>query len=98
MNASLLSQIDKLIDSARADLARTTIELTNIKSVQSEPMPGAPFGNGPRKVLETVLEMGQEAGFHCTDHGVGVISLAMQEGQPDLGIWLHDDVVPEGEG
>ncbi|MBP3435682.1 MAG: M20/M25/M40 family metallo-hydrolase [Clostridia bacterium] len=98
MNASLLSQIDKLIDSARADLARTTIELTNIKSVQSEPMPGAPFGNGPRKVLETVLEMGQEAGFHCTDHGVGVISLAMQEGQPDLGIWLHGDVVPEGEG
>ena len=96
MNEALLEKIDSLIDSARTDLAKTTIQLVNIKSVQEAALPGAPFGAGPRRVLDTVLEMGKDAGFHCTDHGVGVVSLSLDEGQPDLGIWLHGDVVPEG--
>ena len=98
MEPSLLLQLDELIEASRADLARTTIDLTNIKSVQGDPLPGAPFGEGPRKVLDAVLKLGGDAGFSCTDYGVGVVSLALKEGQPDLGIWLHGDVVPEGEG
>ena len=93
-----IEAIDREIDNARADLARDTIRLVNIKSVQGEPAPRAPFGPGPRAVLDTVLRMGAEAGFRTTDHGVGVISVALKEGQPDLGIWAHGDVVPEGDG
>ena len=98
MKQQLLEMIDNAIQAARPALARDTIRMVNIKSVQGEPLPGAPFGEGPRKVLDAALEMGREEGFFTEDYGVGVVSLAMKEGQPDLGIWLHGDVVPEGDG
>ena len=98
MDNELIQIIDKLIEEDRAELAKDVIKLINIKSVRSEPLPGAPFGAGPRKVLDTVLEMGKERGFETADYGVGVISLAFKKGQPDLGIWAHGDVVPEGDG
>lgn len=98
MNEQLLAQIDEKIAACRADLARTTINLVNIKSVQEAPLPGAPFGAGAKKVLDTVLQMGEAEGFYCQDYGVGVVSTALKAGQPDLGIWLHGDVVPAGNG
>ncbi|MBR2406148.1 MAG: Sapep family Mn(2+)-dependent dipeptidase [Clostridia bacterium] len=98
MNEKLLQEIDKAIVESRTELAQTTIDLVNIKSVKSTPLPGAPFGEGPRAVLDAVLKLGEENGFACTDYGVGVISLATQAGQPDVGVWLHGDVVPEGDG
>ena len=98
MNAELLQQIDREIENAYEALVRDTIKFVRINSVQGEPEPGAPYGKGPKEVLDTVLEMGREAGFYTTDYQVGVVSLAMQDAQPDLGIWLHGDVVPVGDG
>lgn len=98
MNKELLQKIDARIESCRSDLAETTIEMVNIKSVRGEAVPGAPFGEGPRKVLDTMLEKGRDAGFYTVDYNVGVVSLAMKDSEPDLGIWLHGDVVPEGDG
>ena len=93
-----IQDIDREIEAVRPELARDTIRLVNIKSVQGDPRPGAPFGEGPRAVLDAVLRMSAEEGFHTVDYGVGVVSAALKDGQPDLGIWLHGDVVPEGEG
>ncbi len=98
MNEELLKKIDEEIENCRADLARDTIRLIAVKSVRGEPRPGAPFGEGPRAMLDTVMNWAREEGFYTEDHGVGVIHLAERAGQPDLGIWLHGDVVPEGEG
>jgi len=98
MYEELLEKIDKLIDESTEKLAYDTIKLVNIKSVKGEPLPGAPFGEGPKKVLDTFLEMSAAEGFYCTDYNVGVASASLYEGKPDLGIWLHGDVVPEGEG
>lgn len=94
MNQDLLNKIDQEIVNCRNALAQDTIKLIQIDSTQQTPAPGAPFGMGPKKVLDTVLEMGKAEGFHSTDYGVGVASLGLKEGQPDLGIWLHGDVVP----
>ena len=98
MNESLLQQIDQCIEAAKEDLTQDIIKLIGVKSVKEEPMPGAPFGLGPRAVLDTVLKMGEQEGFCTTDYNVGVVSLALEKGQPDLGIWLHGDVMPEGQG
>lgn len=98
MNEELLRKIDEMIESCEQALVDTTICLVNINSEKSDPLPGAPFGTGPRKVLDTVLEMGKAEDFCTTDYGVGVVSLSMEPGQPDLGIWAHGDVVPAGEG
>ena len=42
--------------------------------------------------------MAEQDGFYCTDYGCGVVSASIKKGEPDLGIWLHGDVVPEGDG
>ena len=93
-----LEQIDKAIEVSRGALTQDIIKLVGIKSVKGEPLPGAPFGTGPRAVLDAVLELGKQQGFYPVEHTDGVISLSLKEGQPDLGIWLHGDVVPEGVG
>ena len=98
MCENLLDKIDQAIEASRQELARDIIKLIGIKSVKGDSLPGAPFGSGPRAVLDTALEMGEEEAFYTTDYGVGVVSLALQKGQPDLGIWLHGDVMPEGQG
>ena len=98
MYSELISEIDKLIEASTDQIAADTARLVNINSVQGAPEAGAPFGKGPRAVLDTVLAMGREAGFACTDYGVGVVSVAMREAAPDLGVWLHGDVMPVGDG
>ena len=95
---NLIALIDKEIEAFEAQIAADTIKLVNIKSVRSDPTPGAPFGEGVKKVLDTFVNMADSAGFHTADYGVGVVSAAMDGGEIDLGIWLHGDVVPEGDG
>jgi len=98
MREDLIKKIDELIEEVRPNIVSDTIDLIAIKSVLSEPLPGAPFGEGARKVLDKAMEMGKEAGFYVEDYNTGVISMAMKNAQPDLGIWIHGDVVPEGDG
>ena len=98
MNEMLLQQIDQAIENVRQDLARDTIKLIGVRSVKGEPQPGAPFGPGPRAMLDAVVEMGEREGFLPTRYTDSVISLSTEEGAPDLGIWLHGDVVHEGTG
>ena len=98
MNTDLIREIDALIEASREELAADTIKLVNIKSVKSAPVPNAPFGEGVKQVLDFMLEAGRNAGFDTKDYQMGVVSLALKEGTPDLGIWTHGDVVPEGDG
>ena len=98
MDERLLEQIDQRIEASRSALTQSIKKLIAIKSVKGEPLPGAPFGAGPRAVLDAVMEMGKAEDFYTTDYHVGVVSLAVEDGQPDLGIWLHGDVMPEGTG
>ena len=94
----ILSKIDEMIEASTEKLAADTIRLVNINSEKSEPAPDAPWGIGPRAVLDEVLKMSKDAGFYTTDYNVGVVSAALKDGQPDLGIWLHGDVVAAGDG
>ena len=98
MNEALLKQIDQEIENVREALARDIIHLIGIRSVKGEPEPGAPFGPGPRAMLDAVVKLGEREGFVPTRYTDSVISIATQEGEPDLGIWLHGDVVHEGIG
>ena len=98
MNETLIQQIDREIENARGALAQDIIHLIGIRSVRGTPEPGAPFGPGPRAMLDAVVKLGQREGFVPTRYTDSVISIATQEGEPDLGIWLHGDVVHEGIG
>lgn len=98
MDDRLLKKVDEMIEEVRPELVKDLVRLVAIKSVESEPLPGAPFGEGPRAMLDEMLKIGKDRGFETKDYGVGVVSLAMKKGEPDLGIWVHGDVVPEGDG
>ena len=98
MNETLLKQIDQEIEQVRQALAQDTIHLIGVRSVKGEPEPGAPFGPGPRAMLDAVIKLGEREGFFPTRYTDSVISIAPQDGEPDLGIWLHGDVVHEGIG
>ena len=98
MGKELLIKIDNAIENCTEQLVNDAITLININSVKGDAEKGAPFGKGPRAVLDKVLEMGANNGFYCTDYGVGVVSLATKNTQPDVGIWLHGDVVSVGDG
>ena len=94
----IFRKIDGEIEAARPLVIRDTVKLVNIKSVESRPEPGAPFGRGAREVIGEFLKMSEEAGFYSTDYRLGVASSSLKAGAIDLGIWVHGDVVSEGEG
>ena len=98
MNEELLKQIDQAIENSTESLIADTVKLIKIDSTRTDPVPGAPYGPGVKKVLDTIMEMGKQEGYHPVDYGMGVCSISAQEGQPDLGIWIHGDVVPVGDG
>ncbi len=98
MNEELIKKIDEAIEASERELAADIIRLVNIKSDKEDPLPGAPFGAGPRAVLDEAIRMGKEIGLYPVDYGCGVVSLAREEKKPDLGIWLHGDVVVAGSG
>jgi succinyl-diaminopimelate desuccinylase len=76
MDTELIQKIDAAIEAAERDIVADTIRLVNIKSVEGEPLPGAPFGEGPRAVLDEAIRMGKAEGLHCVDYGCGVVSMA----------------------
>ena len=98
MNERLIEKIDREIEAARSAVVADTIRFINIKSVNEASTPGAPFGKGAKAMLDEFYRTAKEDGFAVCDYGVGVVSAAMKDAPIDLGIWLHGDVVPEGEG
>ena len=94
----LLEKIDREIEAARSAVVADTIRFVNIKSVKGEALPGAPFGIGPKRMLDEFYRTAEGDGFYVRDYGVGVVSAAIKDAPIDLGIWIHGDVVPEGEG
>ncbi|MET3575348.1 dipeptidase PepV [Bhargavaea ullalensis] len=58
----------------------------------------APFGEGPRRALDWMLEEGRKAGMTVKDIDGKAGHIEMGEGEELLGILCHVDVVPAGEG
>lgn len=89
---------DKIIEKYKDDLIESTRESIKIKSVEEKGLPGKPFGEGPYRALENILNIGKKFGFKTKnlDGYAGYIEFG--EGDKTLGILGHVDVVPEGEG
>lgn len=58
----------------------------------------APYGAACKAVLEEMRQIGREKGFNTENHGNRLVSFLYGEGDREIGIWGHLDVVPEGEG
>ena len=73
-------------------------ELVEIPSVKGEAEEGKPFGPRPYEALCRALEFADVFGFRTENCGGYVGTVDMGEGEPELGILAHLDVVPAGDG
>lgn len=86
------------IETVMEPLVEDISALCQINSVEGDPQPGMPFGEGPAKALAAVLELGKEMGFRTENFENYAGHIEMGEGEEILGILGHVDVVPAGEG
>ncbi len=91
-------KFDQFIDQYHDELIQSTQELIRIKSTEEEPVGDYPFGEGVQRSLEYVLALGEKLGFKTknVDNYAGYVEIG--EGKEMVGVLVHLDVVPEGEG
>lgn len=90
--------IDKIVDKMQNEIINATQELVRIKSLESEPEAGAPFGIGVRKCLDKTLEICSSLGMKTENFDGYAGHAEYGEGEEIIGILVHVDVVPEGSG
>lgn len=88
----------KLIDAYQDDIIKSTQEIISIKSVEEDPQPGMPFGEGPFNALEYALELGENLGMEAKRFDGYAGHIDYGNGEEVVGVLAHVDVVPEGEG
>ena len=90
--------IENLVDKYKQDIIKSTQEVIRIKSVEEEAKGDKPFGEGPFRALEYVLNLADKMGFETKnlDNYVGYAEFG--QGNETVGILAHLDVVPEGDG
>lgn len=92
-------QIEAYFEAHKDEMVRDIMDLVAIRSVDEAAKPGKPYGDGPAKVLDAALRLAEKYAFtdvKNVDNYVGTIT--MGEGDVQLGILAHLDVVPEGTG
>ena len=83
----------------RAALLEDLKALCRIRSVQSEAVPGAPYGPGPRAAMEAAMKLCEGYGFAVKNYGDRVMTADLGEASGrTLDILAHLDVVGEGDG
>ena len=92
-------QVETFVQQNAENIARDIKRLVDIPSVEESPVEGAPFGNGPRAVLEEALKMAGEMGLE-TYNANNYIGWAEVKGScsKTLATITHLDVVPAGNG
>ena len=69
--------------------------LLKIRSVKSEALPDAPFGEGVKNALVYFLDLAASMGFKTVNYDNYIGEVIFGQGEP-FGILCHLDVVPEG--
>jgi len=93
-----LSYLDR-INAYQEEMLATLQELIAIPSVETEPgHAGEPFGPDLARALEYVLAWGEKNGFAAKNHAGYAGHLEYGTGEETVGVLVHLDVVPAGEG
>lgn len=93
-----VQKLERLVDSYKDDIIKSTQEIIKIKSVEDEAKPGKPFGEGVNEALECALNMGTKLGFVSKNYDGYAGQIDLGEGENVVGVLAHLDVVPEGSG
>ena len=88
----------KYLEIHEPELVNDIFTVCRVNSERTEGQEGAPYGVGPKKALETALELAKSYGFSAEIRGDRVLCVELGEGEPELAILAHLDVVPAGDG
>ncbi|MDF2891777.1 MAG: pepV [Clostridia bacterium] len=89
---------EAIIESYRDEIVRSTQDLIKIKSIKAGAEPGMPYGRASYEALQYVLNLSERLGFQVKDIDGYAGTAEFGEGSETIGVLVHVDVVPEGEG
>ena len=90
-------KIDTYIDGKREEMLADLSALVRIDSQRGEAKEGMPYGEGPAKVLAAGTALMEKYGLAVNNYGNRVITGDFGEGEKELDILAHLDVVPVTE-
>jgi len=96
--AKVRESIDAWFDKHSEDLICDLGKIVEIRSVQGEAQPGAPYGVESRRVLTVVQSLLEKRGFEVDVFEDMIITTDLGPNPPELGILAHLDIVAEGDG
>jgi succinyl-diaminopimelate desuccinylase len=73
-------------------------ELIAVRSVRGDAEPGKPYGPGPAAAMEKAAAIAARHGFEAKNVGGHMLEINLNDGEDELGILCHLDVVHEGSG
>ena len=86
----------KSIEGYREQIIHHSQELVKIKSVEEDPQPGMPFGEGINRALNYMLNLAEEMGFETANVDGYAGHADFGQGDEIVAVLVHLDVVPEG--
>ncbi len=92
------NEISAYVDSHREEMLRDICTLCSINSERMPAEEGKPYGQGAARALEAALSMAEGYGFSVRSYDNYVGTADLNEGERQLDILAHLDVVPAGEG
>ncbi len=91
-----------LAEEKREQIVRQLSDLVAVNSIEdlstTDPEGDVPYGAGPRKALDLMLDFGRQAGFAVKDFRGRAGRVECGAGEEIVGILAHLDIVPAGEG
>lgn len=91
-------KFEDLIEGYQDEIVKSTQEIVRIKSIEGDAKPEAPFGEGSAKALEYALKLSESLGFAVENFDNYAGHADLGTGQETVGVLVHLDVVPEGDG
>lgn len=91
-------RLEQEVERQREALIAATQELVAIRSVESDPVSGCPFGEGVNQALDCALQIADRLGFNTVNLDGYVGYAEYGSGDDYVAVLGHLDVVPEGGG
>ena len=99
INAEFRSKVQQFVKDNRDNIIADIKEIVAVPSVESAPEADAPYGPGPKRALNKILEMSERFGLKTKnlDNHIGYAQLDGEK-EDYLATICHVDVVPVGNG
>jgi succinyl-diaminopimelate desuccinylase len=91
-------ELKSVIQSYLQEMSNNLIKLINIRSVEGVPLRGKPFGEEVDRALQFMLGLSRSLGLATTNLNGYIGYAEYGNGDEIIGILVHLDVVPEGDG